>query len=956
MRRIHNIALRFRSLFQRSAVDREMEQELRFHLEQQMAAHIAAGMPPEEARYAAMREFGGVDQIREECRDMRSINWIQDIVQDLRFAVRVLLQSPGFALVAILTLALGIGANTAIFSFIDGALLRALPVSDPQSLVLLQWSAQGPSNHLGTSSYGDCRENHSGIGSGGCTFSEPLFHQIQSQGLFSELAAFAGGGEVALTGNGAASTVDNAEYVSGTYFQTLGVRPESGRLISSADETAASPVAVLSYAYWRSAFDASPSAVGKTIFLNRVPFTIVGVAEPRFDALSPGRQIQMWLPLSTQSHILAVPWDNRDVDHNFWWLVMVARTKSGIPRGQTQAAVNVLFLNEALHGEKPAFKPEDHAQVSLRPAESGLTGFTTEIATPIYLLMLAVGVVLLIACANVAGLLLSRAAARQKEMAVRFALGARRERIVRQLLTESLLLSISGGALGLLFARWVMTMINTFVAANQDFAGTTTLNSGLDAHVLLFTGAVSLLAGMLFGLAPAVRGMRVDLTPALKDAAGNLRSGRPIARWFSMGNALVVAQVALTVVVLTGAGLLVRTLQNLRRVDPGFDTRNILTFSIDPTSAGYKRAAVDTFYSDLQGRLAAIPGVTSVSYSWMPLLSGGLWTTGFHLPGKTDEASAKMLTVGMDFFPTLGIPLRQGREFIASDFAVAAKNGEASDGQQQRIAASLKAGAKDLAGQNNRETATLQPLPVIVNEALLRKYFPNSTPIGLRFGSSVATDADPSASPGWEIVGVVGNAKYEQLRGEIAPTIYAAFTGQGASFALRTAVNPSSLMPQIRSVVAQLDANLPLNRIRTESQQIESQLMTERLIAKLGTLFGALALLLSCIGLYGLLAYEVARRTREIGIRVALGARSRDVLRLVIGQGLALAATGAAIGVAAALGVTRFLNSILYGVKPADPLTFAAVTFCLVAIALLACYIPARRAMRVDPMVALRYE
>jgi predicted permease len=957
MRWMQNLVLRFRSLFRRDAVDREMEQELRFHLEQQIAAHLAAGMPPAEARYAAIREFGGVEQIREECRDTRRIGWIQDFLQDVRFGMRMLRKTPGFALIALCTLALGIGANTAIFSFMDGVLLRALPVSDPHSLVLLQWSARGPSSNLGTSSYGDCRENRNAAGSSGCTFSEPLFHQIQSQGVFSEVAAFAGGGEITLTGNGAASTVDNAQYISGRYFQTLGVRPQSGRLIGPADEAGATCfVAVLSYSYWRNAFASDPSAVGKTIFLNRVAFAIIGVAEPRFDTLSPGRQIQMWLPLSTQRQVLQRPWDNRDVDPNNWWLVIVARSVPGKSRRNTQAALNVLFQTAALRGAKPVFKPETSPQVSLVPAESGLTGFTTQIAVPIYLLMLAVGVVLLIACANVAGLLLSRAAARHKEMAVRFALGARRGRIVRQLLTESLLLSISGGGLGLFFARWIMTMICTILAGNEDFAGTTMLNSRLDGHVLLFTGAVSLLSGILFGLAPALRGMRVDLTPALKDAAGNLRSGRPVAVWFSPGNTLVVTQVALTVIVLAGAGLLVRTLQNLRSVDPGFNTRNILTFRIDPTSAGYKRAAVDAFYNDLQARLAAVPGVGSVSYSWIPLLSGGLWTTGFRLPGKTDDGSAKMLTVGMDFFHTFGIPLRRGREFMASDFAVAAKSGAASDGQQQRVAANLNGSAKDLANQNNREMAALQPQPVIVNETLLRKYFPNTNPIGLRFGNALATDTDPFASSGWEIVGVVGDAKYEQLRGEIAPTIYAPFTGQGASFALRTAVNPSILIPQIRSVVAQLDASLPLNRMRTESQEIESQLMTERLIAKLSAFFGALALLLSCIGLYGLLAYEVARRTREIGIRVALGARSRDVLRLVIGQALALVAAGAAVGIAAALGVTRFLGALLYGVKPTDPVTFTTVVFCLVAIALLACYIPARRAMQVDPMVALRHE
>jgi len=958
MRWTHKLSLRVRSLFGQSAVDQALDEELRFHLEREITAKIASGVPPEEARSAAMREFGGMEQIREECRDMRSVNWIQDFFQDLRFGMRVLVKSPRFTLVAILTLALGIGANTAIFSLVDGALMRALPVSDPQNLMLLKWTAHGKSKHLSTSSYGDCQENRDASTNGGCSFSEPLFHEIQSQAIFSDLAAFAGGGGLALTGNGSASIVDSAQYVSGGYFQTLGVRPSSGRLISSADDTqSAAPVALLSYAFWKSAFGASPSAVGKTIFLNRVPFTIIGIAEPRFDALSPGNQTQMWLPLSSQMRI-ELPWDNRDGNSNFWWLVMVGRTKPGISRGQAQAAVNALFVNAALHGAKPVFNVEDKPAVSLVPAQAGLTGFTAEIATPIYLLMMAVAVVLLITCANVAGLLLSRAAARQKEMAVRFALGARRGRILRQLLTESVMLSIAGGALGLLFAGWIMTMISAVVATEDGLAGAYALSPGLDARVLLFTAAVSIFTGILFGLAPALRGMRVDLTPALKEAVGNFPPGRPIGRWFSVGNALVVAQVVLTVVVLAGAGLLVRSLQNLRSVDPGFDTRNILTFNIDPTSAGYRRAEVDGFDQDLQNRLAAIPGVTSVSYSWVPLLGRGLWTTGFDLPGKPkDETNeADMLTVGLDFFHTVGIPLRQGREFNASDLAVAAKDAEAQAAQSERVAASVKTGTKGLAEQNNNEAANLQPVPVVVNEALIRKYFPQTNPIGIRFGASVATDADPGSSPGWQVVGVVGDAKYNNLRREIAPTIYAPFTGQGAYFSLRTAANPSSIIPQIRSIVAELDGNLPVDRIKTETQQIEAQLITERLIARLSTFFGLLALLLSCIGLYGLLAYEVARRTREIGIRIALGANSSSVLRLVVGQALALTLAGAAIGIGAALGVTRFLNSLLYGVKPADPLTFIAVAFVLAAVALLACYIPARRAMKVDPMVALRYE
>ena len=951
------LQLRGKALFHRNVVDCEMEQELRFHLEQQIAANIAAGMPPEEARYAALREFGGVDQIREECRDMRSVNWIQDFVKDVRFGVRVLLKSPAFAAIAILTLALGIGANTAIFSLIDAALLRQLPVRDPESLLLLKWSARATPNHMDESSYGDCSETQTPAGATNCVFSEPFFREIESQpNLFSELTAFSGGGGLNLTGNGTATTIDSAEYISGSYFETLGVRPNSGRLISTADDSlSAAPVAVLSYSYWKSEFEGSPSAVGKTIYLNRIPITIVGVAEPRFDALSPGRMIQMWLPFSAQQRI-DLPWNNRDADPNNFWLVMVGRLKPGVPLKQAQAQITGLFSNDVVHGAKPMLKPTDEPAVALISAESGLTGRTTEMATPMYILMMAVGVVLLIACANVAGLLLSRAAAREKEMAVRFALGARRGRIVRQLLTESLLLSITGGALGILFARWVIVMISAFVAASEE--GPASLNPEIDARVLLFTAGVSILTGILFGLAPAFRAMGTNLTPALKEAAGNLASGRPLARWFSLRNTLVVTQVALTVVVLTGAGLLVRSLQSLRNVDPGFDTRNILTFSVDPNSAGYERAEAVRFFQDLQTRLTGTPGVTSATYSVMPLLSGGLWTTGFHMVGqpKEETSEADMLTVGLNFFHTMGIPLRLGREFNSTDFQTAAKNAEVRDSQEARVAASIKTGAQALTGQNDKGAGELAPLPVMVNEAFLRKYFPRLNPIGIHFGDSPADADNPFANPGWVIVGVVGDARYESLRREVNPTIYAPFARQGATFSVRTAADPTRFVPQIRSIVAQMDANLPVNRIRTETQQIEAQILMERLIARLSSFFGLLALLLSCIGLYGLLAYEVARRTREIGIRMALGARSSDVLRLVIGQGLALAMVGAAIGIGAALGVTRFLASLLYGVKPADPVTFIGVALFLGAVALLACYIPARRATRVDPMVALRYE
>jgi predicted permease len=913
---------------------------------------------PPSTRHAALLEFGGVDQIREECSDMRNVNWLQDLAQDVRYGVRMLRKSPAFAAIAVLTLALGIGANTAIFSLVDDALLRALPVADANSLVILQWTAHTAPKHLSYSDYGDCADRSDKANPIGCSFSEPMFNSIREKNTaFSSMAAFASGDRLTLSGNGAASTIDDPAYVSGNYFQTLGIRPDTGRLISSADDqSAATPVVILSYNFWRASFGGSASAIGRTILLNKVPFTIIGVAEPKFDALSPGNQIQLWVPLATVRR-LELPWDNRDADANDWWLVLAGRLKPGIAREQAQAQVNTLFRNEILHAAKPVSKPEDDPKLLLTPAQKALTGDTTDLSAPLYVLLLSVGVVLLIACANVAGLLLSRATARQKEIALRFALGARRGRIARQLLTESLLLSITGGALGLLFAKWATTAITVFVSSN--LGAQAKFNPHLDLRVLAFTAAVSIATGILFGLAPAVRGARVDLTPALKEGSpGNVSLMRQTARWFTAANALVMAQVALTIIVLVAAGLLVRTLQNLKSVDPGFDTRNILTFRIDPTLIGYKGAEVDRFNKDLQSRLAAIPGVTSVSYSWRPLLAGGLWTTDFHMPNtpKDKLVEADMMPVGAGFFATMRIPLQLGRQFNSTDFAEAERVAAVLAQENERVAAGVKGPASVVVEQNKNAAADLAPTPAIVNQAFIHKYLPTTNPLGFHFGGHGAEESNPTATPGWAIVGVVGNAKYSRLRRDFEPTIYVPNSGRPACFTLRTAMNPSSFVSQIPSVVGQMDQNLPVFQIRTESEQIDRQLFQERLIARLSSFFGLLALVLASIGLYGLLSYEVTRRTREIGIRMALGAKTRDVLVLVVRQGVVLAVAGALIGAAIALSIMRFLGSLLYDVHAADPLTFVGVFVLLAAVAALACFLPARRAMRVDPMVALRYE
>jgi predicted permease len=1002
----------------RKRILENLDQDIRDHIEIETQDNIARGMSPDEARYAAMRKFGNVTRVQEETREVWSFVWLEQLLQDIRFGLRMLCKSPGFAAVAILTLALGIGANTAIFSLIDAVMLRSLPVENPSQLVLLKWGARKSPNIQGYQSFGDCPTDmrRGAANPSGCSFSEPMFREIAQANAFSGTAAFANAGRLNLTGNGPAAVI-GGQLVSGDFFRTMGLKAAVGRLLDPADDTpSAAPVAVLNYGYWQSAFGGSRDVIGRTIELNSIPFTIIGVAEPRFTGITPGSDYDVWLPLSDGQRIGTsgpMSWNDRQADVAFWWLTIIGRLKPEKQLAETQAAVSGLFQNEMLHGSVPLFhgggmagrpasppgppaggaavrremamgdmpapvpltpgmgpievpkkapkgaapqsagdKPTvmtapsqgapassptrlstaaDNPELTLVPAQSGLTGDRTRYSDPLYVLMLAVGIILLIACANVAGLMLARAATRQKEMAVRLALGAGRTRIVRQLLAESVMLSVAGGALGILFAYWGAHAIISFVSSNQTrplgFA------TGIDLRVLGFTVAVSLITGIFFGLAPAFRSARVDLAPTLKEGEGSSASWGHGGKWFSMSNLLVVAQVALAIVVLVGAGLLVRTLQNLRGIDVGFDSHNILIFRIDPTLVGYKGPQVDSFYRDLQGRLSETPGVRSVSYSMMPLLDNGLMITMFHWPGtpQDQESESDMLSVGPNFFDTLRIPFLAGRGFNASDFEISASN--------------------------DAPTPTSAATPVIVNHAFIEKYVGKENPIGKQFGFGDSPgNALGPARAGYEIVGVVRDSKYNDLRREIHAMMYIPQSAGAASFELRTAADPQAILPAIRNVVAQVNADLPLFDVKTESEQIDRLLFQERLVARLSSFFGLLALVLACIGLYGLLSYEVSRRTREIGIRLALGAQAGDVLRLVVKQGIVLALVGAAAGIGVALGVTRYLTSMLYDVHANDPLTIIAVAALLTLVALAACYIPARRAMRVDPMVALRYE
>jgi predicted permease len=953
-----NFLRRFRSWLhtnlRRSGTEREMDAELRFHMDAYTKDLVRSGVSPEEAMRRARIEFGGIENAKEQCRDARGLNLIDSLLQDTRYGLRMLAKNPDFTAVAIFTLALGIGANTTIFSLVDAVMLRSLPVRDPQRLVVLSWKAHNDPNYHGYSNYGDCGK--SGNGSG-CSFSLPFFEEMRKEAkVFSSLAAFSGPTQFDVGGNGPAS-IGRGELVSGDFFETFGVGTILGRPLGREDDTLTAPlVAVLSHGYWKSAFAGDRSVIGRTIRLNGVPCTIVGVAEKAFTNLAPGKTQDFFLPIRSVSQ-LNLGWigDGTLPDRQAWWVVMVGRLKDGVTIAQAQAAATLIFTNEMLHGSKPLSKAEDDPTIILTAAPQGLSGQRRQFSNLLYVLMAAVGLVLLIACTNLAGLALARSAARQKEMAVRLALGGGRWRIARQLLTESLMLSLAGGGLGVFMAEWGVKAFQTLFSGRSDQGFPFIVSA--DWRVFAFTLSVSVLTGLLFGVAPALRSTCVDLTPALQENASTLPGGVGRSRkGLHFGGGLVAAQIALSVIVLVGAGLLVRTVQNLRAVDPGFDTRNILIFGIDPSLLAYKDERIQELYRELQERFSAVPGVVSASYASTPLLSGSLWATDLHIPGQPPKSSVETdtIAVGPEFFSTMHISVLDGRTFTSADIVSASLTKAAEKTAQD---SAKQSGSSATSRTDPQTPVTGAPIPIIVNEAFAKKYFEKQNPLGQHLDDSEGDEPSPGPkSAGYQIIGVTKNTKYDSLRHEIGPAMYQPLTKGGAHFELRTAVEPNSLIPVVRDIVNRVDSNLPLFDVRTQSERIEQLMVQERIIARLSSFFGILALLLTCIGLYGLLAYEVTRRTREIGIRVALGAQQLNVIGLVVGQGIILVIVGAVFGLGAGFGMTRYLESLLFGVRPVDPLTFAAVVILLFIVALIACYLPARRASRVDPMVALRHQ
>jgi len=855
---------------------------------------VERGDTVKEAERAARREFGNLGLVKETAQDAWGWRWLNDFVEDVRYGLRSLRKNPGFTAVAVLTLALGIGANTAIFSFVNAVTLRKLSVNNPKELVYPRV--------ISPETEGD-------------DFVYTEFETIRDRSQ-SYSGTFAFDTTRLLTNINGETDFVWGQCVSANFFSVLGVNPILGREFTAQEDLAGQqPTIVISYDYWKRKFALDPSVLGKNLDLKKIPFRIVGVAPQTFRGIELGDSVDIWMPVAYWPQV-------RLSDH--LTVGIMGRLKPEVTKEQAAAELKVLdreYIAKRLEPKKPLPHDQrpDSRTIEIRSGARGLFALPDDLPNELNILMMIVALVLLIACANVANLLLAQAINRKKEIALRLALGAGRIRLTRQLLTENLLLAAAGGALGLLLAGWGTDLLWRFALGGIDPVG-------LDLHanelVLLFTAGVTFLTGFVFGLAPALAATRVDPGPALKASPGAEAGSKSRA---GLGKGLVVAQVALCVSLLVGAGLMVRSLGNLSRVNPGFQQDHILLVSLYPTSGGYQGASELNLYSALQEQVGAAPGVLSATFSRFALLTGGRWGRKIARPGSGGQPEENIQVycnpVAPQFFATMGIPLVLGRDFAASDGASATK-------------------------------------VTIISEALARAAFPNRSPIG----EQIQFLGD-SGSGRAEIVGVTRDIRTSSLReedegaGVYIPLAQAPadLLGQ-VTMEIRTTGEPNAAITSVRRAARAVDANLPLASISTQVAHIDESLGGERSLAALLSLFSVLAVMLASIGLYGVIAYSVARRTREIGIRVALGAKRQDVLRMVLGQGVRLTLLGVAVGLAGAAAGSQVLSSRLFGVTGTDPATFAGAALLLTGVALAACYVPARRAMNVDPLVAVRYE
>ncbi len=902
MRWTYKLPLRLRSLFKRERVEQELNDELRFHLDQLIQQMVAGGLTTEEARYAALRELGGIEQIKEQCRDTRRVNYLENLVQDIRYAFRQFRRSPGFTVVVVLTLALGVGANTAIFSLINALMLRMLPVRDPGQLVELlhRYPGEPRMNGFSWPSYEHFRD-HNHVFSGLIGFA-PFPFRLRGEGLEAE-------------------TVDG-EYVVGDYFPVLGVKPAIGRLIGPEDDrlgAAGSAVAVVSWSFWESRFDLDPGILGKRVIVNDVPVTIIGVAPREFHGLALWIRPDVWVPVAMGpaiAHTLGKPFGIP--------LYLIGRLKPGVSIEQARAEMSVLFqftIEEISKNSKDPLLRQ--MKMELAPASAGLANLRDHFAKPLLALMAVVGLLLLIACTSLASMLLARATARQREMAVRACLGAGRFRLVRQVLTESLLLSVAGSLFGIFLAFFGAGALVRIITSGRPIVGLPPhleIQVRPDVHVLLFTVGIALLTGVLFGLAPAWSAYVSAPATSLREVG---RAGQTkFQRLF--GRSLVVAQVGLSMVLLSAAGLFIGHLVNLEHVDLGFRRDHLLLVTLDPAHSGYKDDQLSRLYQDLLERLETLPGVRSATISAPTPISGGGASSFVTVPGfqerPEDRRYVSLAWIAPKYFETLGTPLLAGREFTFQD--------------------------------------QTSPHVAIINQKMAQYYFGHENPIGRHF--TIDRDWKNLGDAPYEIVGVVGDEHYYEIREAAPRTIYLPALQEGRSsandFILRTGVAPTAVAGEVRRAVREVLKSVRVARVTTMAEQVDASIVPERVIALLSGFFGALGALLAALGLYGLLAYAVARRTNEIGIRMALGASRSKVTWMVLRDALVMVSGGLAIGAPAAFWTKSLAASLVPGLSIHSNLPIAFAAAGMLVVALGASLIPTRRAAKVDPMEALRYE
>ncbi|HKU24608.1 MAG TPA: ABC transporter permease, partial [Candidatus Sulfotelmatobacter sp.] len=891
-----------------------IEEEFRSTLDAYQEDLIRQGLPEEEALRKARIDLGRTSAQNETYRHAIGLRLFDELSGDIRYGLRALRRNPGFAVVAVLSLALGIGANTAMFSLLDQVVLRLLPVSHPEQLVIVRETG-----------------NHYGNSYGANTISWPMFEDLRDNnqvfsGMFCRFPASV------TIGDGDRAAQIPAELVSGSYFPILGVGAALGRTLASDDDAVpdSSPVVVLSYSFWQSYFDGDGKIIGRTIALNSQAMTVIGVAQPGFDGVELGAPAKVFVPIMMKTEMTPHSDGLKDRRRRLSWVTAYGRLKPGVGPQQAQ-----LSLQPLLHGilemevEQPEFTRNATAQdrqlflrnrIELLPGSDN--GLREYMRRPLWLLVAFTGVVLLLACANLANLLLARATARERELAVRMAIGAGRVRIVRQLLVESLLLSTAGTVVGLALA-FLADRVLLHIYLPADAAAEFVVSPIPDGRVLVFAVGAMLLTSLLFGVLPAVRGSRTEIALSLKDRSGVLSSGG-----ISLRRALVGIQVALSLMLLVGAGLFVRTLRNLKNLGPGFPTDHLLTFRIDPSLNGYSDEQTKSFYQRLNVNLQTTPGVTSVGFSVMPILKGYAWQNaivGKDFEGMPIEEQPVLNHVGPDYFATLGIPILAGRAFTVQDV-----------------------------GPSNWRHDTY----AVINQSFARQYFPGQTPIGQRFG--LVDEMVPVSPQDIEVIGVIPDRKYRDLRETPPPQAYFPYF-EDAHFRfmniyLRTEADPRLIENAIRERMRQFDPHVPVVGLQTVDEQIGFSLRTERLIASLSGLFGGLATLLAVVGLYGVMAYVVTRRTREFGIRIALGALRSNVIVMVMREALILMGTGLAAGCSLSLALADLIRNQLYGLNPRDPLTFIGSAIVLTLAAGFAGFLPALRASGVDPTTSLRQE